>query len=153
MPCGGEGSSCVRRRCVCGKGWLGARCSFAGFAVLAGRAGGASCNASAECGGAAGECCGREAGTWLHHIVTNYDRLADRTVFLQGDPFDHLLPGVGIERYVNGTEDVFLPLTAVARAERRLRPFAPASGTVTCSQGGAPGSQRGNPCRVCPCSG
>ena len=60
---------------------------------------------------------GREAGTWLHHIVTNYDRLADRTVFLQGDPFDHLLPGVGVERYLNGTEDVFLPLTAVARAD------------------------------------
>jgi tetratricopeptide (TPR) repeat protein/nucleotide-binding universal stress UspA family protein len=60
---------------------------------------------------------GREAGTWLHHIVANYDRLADRTVFLQGDPFDHLLPGVGIDRYLNGTEDVFLPLTAVARAD------------------------------------
>ena len=60
---------------------------------------------------------GREAGTWLHHIVSNYDRLADRTVFMQGDPFDHLLPGVGIDRYLNGTEDVFLPLTAVARAD------------------------------------
>ena len=31
---------------------------------------------------------GREAHTFLHHIVTNYDNLADFTVFLQGNPFD-----------------------------------------------------------------
>jgi hypothetical protein len=41
---------------------------------------------------------GREAGTYLHHIAANYDRLADRTLFLQGDPFPHhLLP---LERYI-----------------------------------------------------
>lgn len=28
---------------------------------------------------------GREAGTWLHHIITHYDELADWTYFLQGD--------------------------------------------------------------------
>lgn len=33
---------------------------------------------------------GREAHTYLHHIVTNYDRLAEVTVFLQGDPHDHV---------------------------------------------------------------
>lgn len=32
---------------------------------------------------------GREAHTYLHHILENYDRLADVTVFLQGDPRDH----------------------------------------------------------------
>lgn len=32
---------------------------------------------------------GREAQTYLHHIVENYDRLAEVTVFLQGHPFDH----------------------------------------------------------------
>jgi hypothetical protein len=32
---------------------------------------------------------GREAHTYLHHIVTHYDRLADLTVFVQGKPFDH----------------------------------------------------------------
>jgi hypothetical protein len=31
----------------------------------------------------------REAGQWLHHIVTHYHRLADWTLFLQGDPFAH----------------------------------------------------------------
>ena len=32
---------------------------------------------------------GREAHTYLHHIVTRYDDLAPRTVFCQGKPFDH----------------------------------------------------------------
>ena len=34
---------------------------------------------------------GREAHTILHHIVNNYENLADITVFLPGNPFDHLL--------------------------------------------------------------
>jgi hypothetical protein len=33
---------------------------------------------------------GREAHTYLHHIVSHYDRLADLTVFVQGKPFDHV---------------------------------------------------------------
>jgi hypothetical protein len=32
---------------------------------------------------------GREAHTYLYHIVTNYDKLDDVTVFLQGYPADH----------------------------------------------------------------
>lgn len=32
---------------------------------------------------------GREAHTFLHHIVHNYDNLAEETLFLQGYPFDH----------------------------------------------------------------
>lgn len=32
---------------------------------------------------------GREAHTYLHHLVTRYDSLADYTVFCQGKPFDH----------------------------------------------------------------
>jgi len=32
---------------------------------------------------------GREAHTYLHHIIENYETLADYTVFLQGRPFDH----------------------------------------------------------------
>ncbi len=35
---------------------------------------------------------GREYGTYLHHIVTHYDTLAERTLFVQGDPFFHRLP-------------------------------------------------------------
>ncbi|MEO0452754.1 MAG: DUF3431 domain-containing protein [Verrucomicrobiota bacterium] len=32
---------------------------------------------------------GREAHTYLHHIVSRYDSLAEVTVFCQGHPFDH----------------------------------------------------------------
>lgn len=32
---------------------------------------------------------GREAHTYLHHIVSRYDKLAEWTVFCQGKPFDH----------------------------------------------------------------
>lgn len=32
---------------------------------------------------------GREAHTYLYHIVTNWDVLADYTFFIQGRPFDH----------------------------------------------------------------
>jgi hypothetical protein len=32
---------------------------------------------------------GREAHTYLYHIVMNYDTLAEHTCFLQGMPFDH----------------------------------------------------------------
>ena len=33
---------------------------------------------------------GREAHTYFTHIISEYDRLADMNVFLQGDPFDHI---------------------------------------------------------------
>ncbi|MGF1678543.1 MAG: DUF3431 domain-containing protein [Candidatus Methylacidiphilales bacterium] len=33
---------------------------------------------------------GREAHTWLTHLICRYTSPADRTVFLQGRPFDHL---------------------------------------------------------------
>ncbi len=32
---------------------------------------------------------GREAHTYLHHIIQRYDNLASTTIFLQGNPFDH----------------------------------------------------------------
>jgi hypothetical protein len=37
---------------------------------------------------------GREAHTFLYHIVTNYHKLADVTVFLQGKPDDHVTFGI-----------------------------------------------------------
>jgi hypothetical protein len=33
---------------------------------------------------------GRESSTYLHHIIENYDNLADFTIFCQADPFDHI---------------------------------------------------------------
>lgn len=35
---------------------------------------------------------GREAHTYLTHIITQYDNLAEFNVFVQGNPFDHLDP-------------------------------------------------------------
>lgn len=35
---------------------------------------------------------GREAHTYLYHIVNKYHDLADHTLFLQGNPMDHGLP-------------------------------------------------------------
>ena len=32
---------------------------------------------------------GREGDTYLHHIITNYDRLAIQTIFIQGEIHDH----------------------------------------------------------------
>jgi hypothetical protein len=32
---------------------------------------------------------GREAHTYLHHIISRYNSLAEMTVFVQGNPFDH----------------------------------------------------------------
>ncbi len=33
---------------------------------------------------------GREAHTYLHHVIRRYDELSDLTVFAQGKPFDHV---------------------------------------------------------------
>ena len=32
---------------------------------------------------------GRESSTYLHHIINNYDCLAEHTIFCQADPHDH----------------------------------------------------------------
>uniref|UniRef100_A0A6C0E1S9 Methyltransferase n=1 Tax=viral metagenome TaxID=1070528 RepID=A0A6C0E1S9_9ZZZZ len=33
---------------------------------------------------------GREGGTYLYHIIQNYDKLDDYTIFIQGNPVDHV---------------------------------------------------------------
>jgi hypothetical protein len=43
---------------------------------------------------------GREAHTYLYHIVKNYNNLADITIFLQGKPYDHTY------KYRNPTNEV-----------------------------------------------
>ncbi len=45
---------------------------------------------------------GREAHTYLTHVVECYDNLAERTAFLQGHPFDHRPPP--ISRLAHSTE-------------------------------------------------
>jgi hypothetical protein len=48
---------------------------------------------------------GREGHTYYKHIYDNYDNLADYTIFLQGNPFDHS-PNIisNLNNYVNNTD-------------------------------------------------
>jgi hypothetical protein len=50
---------------------------------------------------------GREAHTYLHHIVTRYDSLAKWTVFCQGKPFDHAYDFKKFLRDFSSTEPKF----------------------------------------------
>jgi hypothetical protein len=43
---------------------------------------------------------GRESYTYLQHIINNYDKLADYTFFLQGNPFEHVDKKM-LEKYIN----------------------------------------------------
>jgi len=42
---------------------------------------------------------GRESHTYLYHIVENYDKLADKTIFFQGNIIDHIDKILDIEDY------------------------------------------------------
>jgi hypothetical protein len=53
---------------------------------------------------------GREADTYLTHIINNYDNLADITIFCQGSPFDHSPDILKLFQYNNLFLDV-QPLT------------------------------------------
>jgi len=41
---------------------------------------------------------GRETHTYLHHILSNYPLFPEYTVFLQGNPFPHLIEGMTPEK-------------------------------------------------------
>ncbi|MGB4192140.1 MAG: DUF3431 domain-containing protein [Rickettsiales bacterium] len=43
---------------------------------------------------------GRESHTYLYHVIMNYDNIAGRTVFLQGDPFFH---APNLKRFIEGS--------------------------------------------------
>ena len=47
---------------------------------------------------------GREAHTYLHHIIENYDNLADVIAFVQGNPYEHC-PTLN-KKLINIPEDV-----------------------------------------------
>lgn len=58
---------------------------------------------------------GREAHTYLTHIVREYDGLADMNVFLQGDPFDHI--------HDQGRADLAVLRAQLEDAAGRMIPF------------------------------
>jgi hypothetical protein len=43
---------------------------------------------------------GRESHTYFHHIIENYDNLADYTFFCQGNPYEHFFEGFTVEDYL-----------------------------------------------------
>lgn len=45
---------------------------------------------------------GREAGTYLYHLLKRFDTLAERTLFVQGHPFDHPLMKIADYSRVQG---------------------------------------------------
>lgn len=55
---------------------------------------------------------GREAHTYLYHIVDNYDKLDDYIIFLQGNPFDH---GIINTDHINNLiiDNDFIPLNGI----------------------------------------
>jgi hypothetical protein len=48
---------------------------------------------------------GRESHTYLHHIIKNYNNLAEKTLFLQGHPYEHplFLPLIRYKEALNST--------------------------------------------------
>lgn len=56
---------------------------------------------------------GREAYTYMYHVVNNYNNLSDYTVFAQGHPFDHSpnFHEVVDNLLINGAEEDFIWLS------------------------------------------
>ena len=85
---------------------------------------------------------GRESHTFLSHIVSHYEQLAEWRVFMQGDPFDHLPTRIRLDDYVQEAQatprrDAFFLLTAVVKSDLRglafrtgYSPFAPFTGEL-----------------------
>ncbi len=65
---------------------------------------------------------GREAHTYLHHIINSWNDLADTTLFTQG-ALDHLPPGVRLEQFFDPVADLVVPRLVCCRewgAEGRI---------------------------------
>ena len=68
---------------------------------------------------------GREAHTYLHHIISTWDDLADTTLFTQGG-LDHLPPGVRLEQFFDPVADLVVPRLVCCRewgADGRIAHF------------------------------
>lgn len=67
---------------------------------------------------------GREAHTYLYHIIENYDNLENYTCFLQGNPFDHL--NIDINNIFNIDNDFyFKSLNSIIKCELDGNPHHP----------------------------
>ena len=65
---------------------------------------------------------GRESHTYLTHITKNYESLADKTIFLQGHPFDHC--DDNFYDFINAVKDQdfdYLPLCSQLRDYKQYK--------------------------------
>lgn len=70
---------------------------------------------------------GRESHTYLSHIIQNYDKLAEKTVFFQGagpsfgyrnnSDGGHMISNLRFEDYLSRTEDLFYVLTSRIKSD------------------------------------
>lgn len=67
---------------------------------------------------------GREAHTYLTHIINNYKTLDDITCFLQGDPFPHL-HDTNLEEISNIKFESFFPFGTTQRCDLKGGPVNP----------------------------
>lgn len=70
---------------------------------------------------------GREAHTYLYHIIKNYNNLQEFTCFLQGHPFDHtnVLSLYEIENFKFNKNDHFIGLTNPGKCDLNGNPHHP----------------------------
>jgi len=66
---------------------------------------------------------GREAHTYLHHIIKNYDSLADNILFTQGNPFEHRSHDNFFDNYVKNKNNTSIcPLAYMSSIPQSWKP-------------------------------
>ncbi|MGL1148113.1 hypothetical protein ACSTLH_00765, partial [Vibrio parahaemolyticus] len=66
---------------------------------------------------------GREAHTWIHHIIERYETLSPYTLFLQGNPLDHCSPKEIYALAQNGIVDEFQAIGITSVVDKMGRPL------------------------------
>jgi hypothetical protein len=67
---------------------------------------------------------GREAHTFAKHVYENYEALAEHTVFLQGNPFDHCSKEC-VKDAVSSCPEEFLPIGKIMECDESGSPHHP----------------------------
>jgi hypothetical protein len=73
---------------------------------------------------------GREGGTYIKHIIDNYDNLSKFTVFLQGNPFDHIDPTNTAIGYFTDEDKAYYKLLNTIEEEDKSYKFEYISGLL-----------------------
>lgn len=83
---------------------------------------------------------GRESHTYLHHIISRWDSLAEITVFCQGNPFDHCHNFIDILNSMKNEYFFynFLGILRVSNVDDKFIGYGP---LLTCTKYGLPHSE------------